>query len=312
LHELAVVIVSSNSAQWLRPCLTTLFAHLDQVDADVVVVDNADDGSREIVAAEFPGARAITCDNHGFAHANNRALETVDASWVLFLNPDTEIREGSFRQLLDALDERPDVGVVGVAQISAEGALFPSAGYAPDALRALGDAVATPWLRPPRRLRQHELRTARYAREFACDWSVGSFLLVRRETLESTGYFDERFFLYHEEIDLCTRARAAGWRIVHLPSMTIVHHVGKAGASSRLFAQGAYAQRQYARKHFSPAHRAAYLAALALGYALRSAPGSAVQWRAANAEALRTLVGRNRAPFEEPPRTALRTRRGRD
>ena len=95
-------------------------------------------------------------------------------------------------------------------------------------------------------------------------------MLARREALESAGFLDERFFIYSEEPDLCLRIKRAGWRVRHLPEMTIVHHAGKAGVRPKMCAQDAYTRMQYARKHFSPLHRSSYAAALALGYATRA------------------------------------------
>src|SRR6187200_2535580 len=88
------------------------------------------------------------------------------------------------------------------------------------------------------------------------------------------GFMDERFFLFCDENDLCLRIKQAGWEVRHLPDVTILHHAGKAGLNPKLDAQGAYAKRLYMRKHFSPAHRVAATAALALGYGVRS-----VAWR---------------------------------
>ena len=95
MDDIAIITVSTNEAHWIRPCLSTVFAHTGPVQADVVVVDNqSSDGTAELVAAEFPQARVVPSQNRGFSHANNRALMTCDARYVLFLNPDTEIVEG--------------------------------------------------------------------------------------------------------------------------------------------------------------------------------------------------------------------------
>ena len=95
--------------------------------------------------------------------------------------------------------------------------------YFPNALRALGDALSAERLpgRRPRWFGEREIDPRAYEREFACDWISGSFMLARREALESAGFFDERFFMYCDEIDLCRRIKTAGWEIRHLPQMTI-------------------------------------------------------------------------------------------
>jgi N-acetylglucosaminyl-diphospho-decaprenol L-rhamnosyltransferase len=313
VHDLAVVIVSTNEGKWLRPCLTTVFEHAGPIAIDVVVADNESvDGTRELVESEFPRARVVTCRNHGFGHANNRAVLTTDPRYVCFLNPDTEIRQGLFSDLVAAMDARPTVGLVGVKQVTPDGALFPTVRRFPNAARALFQAIGSE--RFPFRaswLGERELDLSRYENEIACDWTSGSFLLVRREALESSGLFDERFFIYSEETDLCLRIKSAGWEIRHLPTMTILHHAQKAGANPTMEAQLAFASLQYARKNFAAPHRWAYVGAQSVGYGLRSVyPGGnaaeARQKRIAARRALRTLWSLEKSPFGEPPAAAAR------
>jgi GT2 family glycosyltransferase len=315
MHDLTVIIVSTNEARWLPPCLSTLFAHLGALRTDVVVADNrSTDGTRELVEREFPEARVVTCDNYGFGHANNRALLTTNARYVVFLNPDTEIREGSFDELVARMDASPRLGLAGVKQITPDGRVFPTIRRFPNATRALFQALGSE--RYPLRaswLGERELDLSLYEHEVDCDWTSGSFLLVRREALESAGFFDERFFIYSEETDLCLRIKRAGWVIQHLPIMTVLHHADKAGFNPRMAAQDAFAKKQYSRKHFAPGHRGAYLGALALGYAIRSvalrrdrevASGQRSESRAA----LSVLLGLTAPPFGSPPEVAVAPR----
>jgi N-acetylglucosaminyl-diphospho-decaprenol L-rhamnosyltransferase len=306
MHDLAVIIVSTNEAHWLRPCLSTLYANLGSVKTDVVVADNSStDGTRELVETEFPEARVVTCTNYGFGHANNRGLMTTDARYVLFLNPDTEIRTGTFEELVAYMDAAPHVGLVGVKQITADGELFPTIRRFPNAVRAVSEALGSE--RYPIRsswMGERELDLRRYENEVSCDWTSGSFMLARREALIGAGIFDERFFLFSEETDLCLRIKQAGWEVWHVPHMTIVHHAQKAGASPKLAAQDALTRRQYSKKHFSPAHRALYLAALAFGYGLRSV-GPRRERRSASRAALASLFGLTRPPFRDPVGVAL-------
>jgi len=143
-----------------------------------------------------------------------------------------------------------------------------------------------------------------YEHERECDWTSGSFMLARREAILSAGMLDERSFIYSEEPDLCLRIKRAGWRVRHLPRMTIVHHASKGGVRPRMVAQDAYARRQYAHKHFGPLHRALYLSATGLRHLLR-ATGAETPRRAGARLALRTMLGRVEAPFKAPPPTAL-------
>src|SRR4051794_25069452 len=189
MDDLAVVIVSiPGQPHWLGPCLRSVRARQGAIATDVVVVEN--DGSGEagrLIAGESLAARVVTCPNRGFAHGNNQALHTVDARHVLFLNPDTEVRSGTFEQLVAAIDARPRLGAAGGRQVLPDGTLYPTVRRFPTALTALGTALGAERLPPGRlpRLRERELDLRRYDSEFECDWVSGSFLLVRREALEA-------------------------------------------------------------------------------------------------------------------------------
>src|SRR4051794_10412446 len=317
MNDLAIVVVSTNEAHWLPPCLDSVLAHAGNVDLDVVIVDNAStDGTADVVA-RYPGARVVRCENRGFAHANNRALMTCDARHVLLLNPDTEIREGTFAALVGAMDARPDIGFASVRQLLPDGTLYPTIRRFPSPLRALGEALGAERLgRGGAVLGERELAAAPYERETDADWLTGAFMLLRREALEGAGLLDERFFMSSEETDLCFRVKAAGWRVVHLPAMTIVHHAGKRGTNPRMDAQYAFARRLFARKHLPPASRAAYLAALGFRYGLRAVvpdrpgegPADGALRRESARRSLQTLAGVKPPPFGAPPPAAVALR----
>jgi N-acetylglucosaminyl-diphospho-decaprenol L-rhamnosyltransferase len=315
MHDLAVIIVSTNEAGWLRSCLPTVFAAAGDLKIDVVVVDNGGlDDTRTVVEKEFPRARVVASDNHGFAHANNRALMTVDARYVLFLNPDTEILEGSLADLVARMDASPEVGLAGIRQVGTNGELAPTMNRFPTPLRLLGEGLGSEsWPFHASWTGQRYLNLDRYTDEFDLDWTPGSFMLVRREALESAGWLDERLFLYCDDPDLCRRIKNAGWGVRHLPQMVIVHHAEKKGWNARAYAQYAYAFRVYFAKHFDPLRCRAAIACVAVGYGLRallypilrpSEPDAPLAMRAA----LRTIVGRGGSPYESPPLTAVRPR----
>ena len=310
-NDLAIIIVSANNAEWLEPCLRTVFASAGDASIDVVVVDNeSTDGTRRLVEEQFPSVRVVGSRNLGFSHANNRGVATCGARYYLFLNPDTEIVSGTFGDLVAAMDARPAVGLIGVRQLTADGTLWPTIRYFPSPSRALGEALASErWPIHARWAGERELNLDLYQRELSCDWTTGSFMLARREALMSSGLLDERFFMYAEEIDLCLRIKRAGWEIRHLPTMTIVHHAGKGGVRPKMVAQDAYSRRLYAGKNFSQPTRSAFLAAVLARHALRAlTPGSSGDLKArrtAARTAIRTLIGRAEPPFGPPPKTAL-------
>jgi GT2 family glycosyltransferase len=310
--DLAVILVSTNEAQWLRACLPTVFAHAGGATLDVIVVDNeSTDGTRELVEGAFPNVRLITCRNRGFAHANNRGLKVTNAPYVLFLNPDTEVVSGTFADLLAHLAEQPNIGLVGVRQLTSDGVVYPTIRRFPTLIRMLGEAFASerlPWRASW--LGERELDPDAYERETQCDWTSGSFMLARREAIESAGFLDERFFIYSEETDFCLRIVRSGWEIYHFPYLTIIHHAGKGGFNPRMASQEAYARRQYLSKHYGPIGMAVGIGALTLRYAFRAIGGGRDKEvnqarRAASRNAVATLFGLKEPPFGPPPRQAV-------
>ena len=162
--DVAIIIVSTNEAKWLEPCLSTVFAHAGDAKLDVVVVDNeSTDGTRELVESQFPaGARGRLRRTRASPTPTTAARMTCTARYVLFLNPDTEIVDGTFGELAAALDARPDVGMAGVKQLTGDGTLWPTIRYFPSVRRALGEAFGSErWTRAVavgRRARARPLR----------------------------------------------------------------------------------------------------------------------------------------------------------
>jgi N-acetylglucosaminyl-diphospho-decaprenol L-rhamnosyltransferase len=304
--RLAVIIVSHNSAGWLSACLSSVYANAGNLELDIVVVDSgSSDETVDLVRREFPGVRVLPSENRGFAAANNRGLEVVEAEWILFLNPDTRILSGTLEQLVSLLRARPTVGLAGVRQIDEDGVMDPTMRRFPNALRSL--SVSLGGERLPLRaswLGERVLATDLYDRETVCDWTVGSFMLARKAAIDDVGGLDERFFIYCEETDLCLRLSQAGWRVAYFPQMTIFHQSSVTSSDARLNRQMAFARRQYIEKHFAPVHRAAAILTLGLGYALRGlVPGRGLERhrrRASAWSAFATLIGLTPPPFGAP------------
>jgi len=295
--RLAVVIVSFEAREALLAALASLRAHVP-VPMATVVVDNAStDGSAEAVRAGHPDALVIANpENVGFARACNQGWRGSRAPGVLFLNPDAEVGPGTVEALLRALEARPDAGAVGPRTRSADGTIQVSTG--PDL------TPASEWRqrrlvrgvdrRDPRALAEAE---ARHAREHEPDWVSGACLLARREALEAVGGFDEGFFLYEEDADLCRRMRLAGWRVVFTPAAEVQHGRGLSMAKARRRARLEYhrSHLRYYRRHNGPASRALLRLLIALRGAwswLRAAAGADREGRAEAAGWIRLALGR--------------------
>ena len=261
MSDLAIVVVTHNSAHELEACVNSVLSHRDGADTSITVCDSGSSDDVEQVADRLP-VRFLPGPNRGFAAACNRGLAAsaqTDARYVLLLNPDVRIVGGSLSQLLDECDRRPSTGIIAVRLVDQHGDLIHNMGV-PATPAEYWKMARTGW-------GNWDWETGHYDEERECAWAEGSFLLARRETIDALGGFDERFFLYSEDVDLCRRARAAGWEVRYIPVMTASHaradrpfdaHRARLLASSKLI---------YIRKWYSGLRALGMRAALALFYA---------------------------------------------
>lgn len=315
--DLSVIVVTHNGRDMALATLRSAKANTGGIDVEWLVADSGSiDGAPEAIEREMPEVLVIRCANLGFAHANNVALRAARGRYVLLLNPDVEIRRGTFAELLCTLDEQPETGAASVVQRGTDGSLLPSIRRFPSPARDLGEALLLPRWTPLIHLGELDVRFDRYVEARPADWLSGAFLVVRREVVERVGGLDERFFLYSEEIDWCYRIRLEGWDVRHLPAMEVTHHCGP--SSPERAAELAHSRVLFARKHFPPARAASIRLSLALGHLLRllvfapasvAAPGRRPRVRA-EAMGLAVLAGVMQPPLS---RQALATARlGRD
>lgn len=242
--DLAIITVSYNTRELLADCLDAALAGLVRsgLEGEIWVVDNASsDGSAEMVRQRFPTVRLLAHDqNVGFAAGNNLALAEIEPGreaapgYVLLLNPDTRVLGDALGEMVRFLDGAPDAGAAGAALVHGDGTFQHSAFAFPGLLQIFLDffplhhrLLESPLNgRYPRRLYEA-------GRPFPVDHPLGAALMVRGETLARVGGFDERFFMYCEEIDLCRRIRSAGWQIFCVPRARIVHLVGQSTGQFR-------------------------------------------------------------------------------
>jgi len=220
---MAVAIVNYNTREHLRACLATV---LTEAPNEVILVDNASsDGSVEMVQADYPDVvLQANKTNVGYGAAANQAIASFTAKYVLLLNADTLLQPGALRALATYLDLHSRAAVVGPRLVNPDGTLQESCYPFAGTLEWVLDNDA--WLRLIRYvpvLRNHWLRTwsHTYARVVPC--VKGAALAIRREAFDAVGGFDESFFLYFEEMDLCHRLKAAGWQVHFAPVATVVH-----------------------------------------------------------------------------------------
>jgi GT2 family glycosyltransferase len=243
-----VVVVSYNSREHLRSCVEP-FVGLPGIR--VIVIDNAsEDGSLDAVA-DLP-VLALARHNGGFAFGCNAGWREGKAPFVLFLNPDATLDVESLDQLVGVLAADSRVGAVGPKLVSTNGSLILSQRRYPRLRSTYAEALFLHRVWPRAEWVSESVRAlGAYERPGAPEWLSGTCLLVRRDALERVGGFDERFFLYCEEIDLCRRLREAGFEIRYEPT-AVCYHVGGASAPRpTLLPVLAQSRVRYAQKHFS-------------------------------------------------------------
>ena len=258
-----VVVVSYNSRQHLRGCLEPL-ARL--ADVYVVVVDNAStDGSVNTLDG-LPVTILARSQNGGFAVGCNAGWRAGSAPHVLFLNPDATIDESSLRRLIAVLEELPTAGAVAPRIEHPDGSVAHSLRRFPRPTSTLAQALFLHRLFPRAAWADELVRDpAAYAHAWSPDWVSGACLLVRRAALERLEGWDEGFFLYGEDVDLCARLREAGFGLRFEPGARAVHEEGASTPRAATYPLLAAARLRYARKHFSRPARAVDRVAVALG-----------------------------------------------
>lgn len=224
--SLAIIIVSFNTSDLLQRCLQTVQQEIAHFDHEIIVVDNhSKDDSADLVAQNFPEVHLIRSDeNLGFAAANNLGFAQAKGNYIVLLNPDAFLTTGALTNAVNYMQANPTVGLAGARLIGEDGHWQPSARMFPSLLNHLlnlsGLAAKYPHSRFFGRV---DYTWADHEQAMPVDWVPGAFSIIRREILEQVGFFDEQFFLYYEEVDLCCRIKAAGYSIWYLPDVTVIH-----------------------------------------------------------------------------------------
>ena len=225
--KLSIIIVCFNSREVLLPCLESIWKALPSFPFEVILVDNGSkDNSVQEVHRRFQEVIIIQSgSNAGYAGGNNIGFAKARGKYVLFLNPDTIIYQGAFDKLVNRADSDPNIGIVGPSVQNADGTLQLSCFRPPDIRESLSKTF---WLyRIPGYMKAYgfpgHYREDQYKGEMDVDVVSGCCLLARKTILDEVGAFDEEYFIYYEETDLCERVRRSGYRIVYAPSACIVH-----------------------------------------------------------------------------------------
>ena len=259
---IAAVLVNYNAGGELARALRSIADEMGSQPWEAVVIDNASvDGSTAAVADFAPMARLVqNTANVGFARAVNQGVAGSNAPLVLVMNPDCRLVAGAVTVLRSVLTAHPDCAIVGPRILNPDGSIQGSARGDPDMLTGLFGRRAVlrrlaPFLAVSRRnvVAEDIIRSGSQSAEV--DWLSGACMLARRTALAEVGGFDERFFLYWEDADLCRRLRARGYRVRYVPGATAIHRVGQSSRTARVPAIRAFHESAYLyyATHVAPA-----------------------------------------------------------
>lgn len=252
--DLSILIVNWNTPELLTRCLRAVDETVRsdaRIRLETLVVDNgSSDDSAARVRTEFPWVRLIVNQhNLGFAGANNQAIQASRGEFILLLNSDAFLQGDAAQRLLFAMQNQPRIGIAGPALVYPDGRPQPSHGPLPglrsEVLSLFG-------------LDKRQPLTGVDAAWFETGMVSGACLMARRAVLDQIGLLDERFFMFSEEVDLCLRAHQAGWQVVHLPQVQVIHiGGGSTETSARRLGMLYQAKLQYFAKHQGGASRQA-------------------------------------------------------
>ncbi len=256
--DVSVVMVNYNTLGLLRDSLGSLYRKHPNVSFEVWVVDNGSgDGSGQMVRERFPQVNLIqNRTNLGFAKAANKAIRKSRGEYVLLLNPDTSVLPNAIEELVKFMDGHPEAGAAGAKLLYPDGTLQPTCRAFPRySLLFFGRESLLTKLFPENRFsRRYLLRDLDYSRIQEVDFVAGAAMIVRRGILDEVGLFDEDFFLFAEDTDLCYRIKKKGWKVYFVPQALIVHHLGASmkREKGKAIVQHNKSFYRFLCKHYSP------------------------------------------------------------
>jgi GT2 family glycosyltransferase len=228
--KLSIIIVSWNVMDILSDCLDSIIRRPVAFSYEIIVVDNAStDGTADHIKKKFQTVRVVeNSENQGFAQANNQGASRAGGEYLFFLNPDTILLDEAIRNLVDFMDRNPDIAMSGPRILNEDKTLqasvrnfpsWPGAFYRYTILKYMGLFKS--------HFEKWHNRGFDYDKQADIEQLIGAAMLIRKVTFEQVGRFDERFFMYYEEVDLCRRLKDAGLRVVYYPGARMIHLGGK-------------------------------------------------------------------------------------
>jgi GT2 family glycosyltransferase len=272
--DVSLIIVNWNTKDLVLKCIKSALETKAAFSQEIIVVDNASsDGSAEAIERDHPCVVSIKNDkNYGFARGNNIGIEKSKGRYVCLVNSDVQVLDRTIGYLIDYMDKNPRVGILGPKILWPDMTLQDSCRKFPTLWTKLCETFALNRLFPKSAVFSGEhMQFFTHDQVKRVDSLAGCFMMIRQSALKEVGLFDEQYFIYSEEIDLCKRFRAAGWNVVFLPEVSVVHH--HAASTAKDPVRFALLQQRsllkYWEKHHSLPSRTCLFALIFLHHAVR-------------------------------------------
>lgn len=225
--DLSIIIVNWKVKDLLKKCLDSILLYKGNYNLEIFVVDNnSQDGSLEMLKSNYPQIKLLALPkNIGFGAANNLAIKDAKADYIFLLNPDTEITAGFLPKIFNYAENNPTVGIFGPKIVNDDGSQQASIRRSPD----LWSQILIMFklkniLKNNKALNNYLLKDFDYNKTQTVDQIMGAAMFIRKSVFDKIGLFDEKFFIWFEEVDLCQRARQAGIVIKYFSEAAIIHH----------------------------------------------------------------------------------------
>ncbi len=273
--DISIIIVNYNVKEYLSSCLNSIYKAKQNLALEVFVVDNAStDGSKEFFPQHFPEVNYIyNEENVGFGKANNQAIHQVRGKYTLIINPDTLISEDTLSVMKEVMEEHPECGAAGCKMLNADGSFAPESRRSVPTIKSAASKVLGLNNLFPKSKTFASYYMGWLDENEASEVPVlsGAFMFFRTEVLQKLGGFDERFFMYGEDIDLCYRTTEAGYSIRYVPSTSIIHYKGESTRKDdiryiKLFNKALY---QFFEKHYTSRYSLLFRSLIFLAIVIR-------------------------------------------
>jgi hypothetical protein len=223
----SIILVNYNGVDCIIDCIHSIAAQIQSVNYEIIVVDNAStDGSPDLITKNFPQVHLLKLGkNVGFGAGNNQGAKVAQGQYLFFLNPDTYLTEDPLPSLIQMLETLPDVGIVAPRLIYPDGSLQLSTAWS---IGILGEFKNQHRLRHYQQGHDRDQIKQQFAQDHFVDIVVGAAFLMRKQLFVELNGFDETFFMYFDESDLCQRLRERGWKLLYTVKTQLVHLHGQA------------------------------------------------------------------------------------